>query len=160
VGVPANERETLLQTGSATAIQQRWKTWSITYHVRSDTQTLIDLAAGFHARSRAHWAEPVDVVLDDEEAARRDQGSEEMMVFGDGRGLARVGIELGREPCVLTNDLAGGLDVLALGLLGIADAPAGCASRAGLLRDGQGNTCTACQWTLFRGRRDWGTNEG
>lgn len=62
-----------------------------------------------------------------------------MVVGGQSVGLGREGVEERGEPHVLADDLACRLDVLALGLLRVGNAPAGGATRAGFLRDAEGD---------------------
>lgn len=106
-------------------------------HVRRDAQALIDQPPGLHAPRGADGAEPVDVVLEREEAAGGDEGGEHVVVLGHGVGLGRVGVEVLAEPDVLAHDLPRRLDVLALAVLVVRDAPARRPARPGLLRQRQ-----------------------
>lgn len=106
-------------------------------HVVGDAGTLVDEAAGLHAARRGDGAEPVDVVLGDEETAGRDEGRQHVVVDGHGRHGAHVRVQTLAEPHVLGDDLVRRLDVLALALLRVRDAPAGRTARAGLLRQRQ-----------------------
>lgn len=63
-------------------------------HIWPDTETLVDLSRSLHACRRADRTEPVDVVLDDKETARCDQGGKEVVIFRDGAGLACNRVEL------------------------------------------------------------------
>lgn len=92
-------------------------------HVVGHAVRLVDEAAGLHGAGGGHGPEPVDVVLDDEEAAGHGQGGEQVVVFRDGGGLGDIGVEARGEPGVFADDFAGGLDVGACGVLGVADAP-------------------------------------
>lgn len=109
-------------------------------HVGGDAETLVDETASLHASGRADGAEPVDVVLEGEQTAGGDEGSQHVVVLGHGGGLGGVGVQVLAEPHVLADDLARGLDVLALVVLVVRDTPAGGTAGAGLLREGKGDT--------------------
>lgn len=84
---------------------------------------LVDEAAGAHGGRGRDGPQPVDVVLDDEEAARHGQRRQQVVVLGDAGRLGDVGVEARREPGVLADDLARRLDVGAGVVLRVADAP-------------------------------------
>lgn len=99
------------------------------------TRGLVNEPPHLHAPRRAHRPQPVDVVLDDEQAARRHQRGQQVVVLGQIRHAAHVLLERLREPHVLRDDLRCRLDVLARRFLLVRDAPARRAARARLLRD-------------------------
>lgn len=92
-------------------------------HVVGHAVGLVDEAAGLHGARGRDGAEPVDVVLDDEETPGHRQRREEVVVLGHAARVVDVAVEARREPGVLPHDLARGLDVGAGGVLGVADAP-------------------------------------
>lgn len=108
-------------------------------HVVGDAGALEGEAAGLHATGGRDGAEPVDVVLGDEQTTRGHEGGEQVVVGGDGVGRADVLVELGAEPHVLAHDLVRRLDILPFTLLRVGDAPAGGAAGAGLLGQRQGD---------------------
>lgn len=108
-------------------------------HVVWYTESLVNEATSLHTSGGGYGAKPVDLVLDDEQTTRSDHTSKLMVVGSEGVGLGAEGVEPRGEPDVLADDLAGGLDVLALGLLRVGDAPAGGTTRARLLGKTQSN---------------------
>lgn len=108
-------------------------------HVVGGADTLVDEAASLHAAGGGDGAEPVDVVLDDEQTAGGDEGSQHVVVLGHRARLGRVAVQALAEPHVLADDLAGRLDVGAAAALRVRDTPAGSTTRAGLLRESEGD---------------------
>ena len=109
-------------------------------HVVWHTESLVDEATSLHTSSSRNGTEPINLVLDDQQATRSNHTSELMMVGSEGVGLGAEGVEPRGEPDVFADDLAGGLDVLPLGLLRVGDAPAGGTTRARLLGQTQSDT--------------------
>lgn len=103
-------------------------------HIVRHAVRLVDLPCGLHAARRRDRAQPVDVVLHDEQAARHDQGGKHVVVLGHRRRRAGVRVQAGREPDVLADNLARRLDVGPGPALRVADAPARGPARARLLR--------------------------
>lgn len=77
----------------------------------------VDGLAGLHAGGDGNGAEPVDVVIDDHEAAGVDEAGELVVVEGEGGCFCGEGVECCAEPDVFADDFGGGLNICAGGFL-------------------------------------------
>lgn len=110
-------------------------------HVVWDTESLVNLPGIVHASPAGVGAKPVRLrVFDNEQTARSDEAGPHMMIEGEVVDLVDVRFEVLGEPNVLGDNLGGGLSVKTLRLHLVGESPAGSTTRAGLLRNGEGDT--------------------
>lgn len=110
-------------------------------HVVLDTKGLVDLSSGNLAVVGGEVSKPLHVgILGDVETSWSNEAGKEMVIDWEAVNLVDVGLESLGEPDVLSDNLGGGLDVGASGLLVVGQTPAGGSSGSGLLWDSQGNT--------------------